>query len=84
MTNDVSEKERQHGIMSTYPLDELLKRWQHGDLSSEQAIGQTLQHLHLLYAQLLDLERRLTAAVAVVSLSGGDDRPAAKRGPRRS
>lgn len=31
--------------MSMYTLDELLKRWQQGTLTIEQAIGQILQHL---------------------------------------
>ena len=31
--------------MATYPLKELLSRWQQGTLTVEQAIGQILQHL---------------------------------------
>lgn len=31
--------------MSMYPVEELLKRWQLGTLTVEQAIGQILQHL---------------------------------------
>lgn len=31
--------------MATYPLRELLSRWQQGTLTVEQAIGQILQHL---------------------------------------
>lgn len=38
--------------MSMYTPDELLKRWQQGTLTIEQAIGQILQHLLAIQKQL--------------------------------
>lgn len=37
--------------MSTYPVEELLRKWTQGALTAEQAIGHILQHLKLLYEQ---------------------------------
>jgi hypothetical protein len=43
--------------MSMYSLDELLKRWQLGDLTVEQAIVQILQHLLALQKQNKELQQ---------------------------
>jgi hypothetical protein len=39
-----------------YTLEELLKRWQLGTLSVEQAIGQLLQHLLVMQKQIKQLK----------------------------
>ena len=44
--------------MSKYPLEELLLRWQHNRITTEQAIGQILQHLREQQAQIYALQRR--------------------------
>lgn len=45
--------------MSTYSLPELLKKWDRGELSLEQAIGHVLQHLLGVSKQLSELDKRL-------------------------
>lgn len=45
--------------MSAEPPQKLLKLWQQGDLTVEQAIGQLLQHLVALHKLLDDLKRQL-------------------------
>lgn len=45
--------------MSAYELDTILKKWERGDLSSEQAIGQVLQLLQELSARVGQLERKV-------------------------
>lgn len=42
--------------MSAEPPQKLLKLWQQGDLTVEQAIGQLLQHLVTLYKLLDDIK----------------------------
>lgn len=48
--------------MSTYAVDELLRKWTQGTLTGEQALGHVLQHLKLLHDQIASLEQRLAAA----------------------
>jgi hypothetical protein len=45
--------------MSAEPPQKLLAKWQQGDLTVEQAIGQLLQHLVALHKLLDDLKRQL-------------------------
>ena len=45
--------------MSKYSLPELLKFWQQERLTTEQVIGQILQHLLAIYNQLNELQRQL-------------------------
>jgi hypothetical protein len=45
--------------MSTYPIPDLLQRWARGELTAEQALGHTLQHLRDLSARVAELERQL-------------------------
>ncbi len=42
--------------MGTYSLDELIRRWQSGELSTEQAIGQMLLIIKRLAEQTNQLE----------------------------
>jgi hypothetical protein len=51
--------ERRDKAMSAEPPQKLLKLWQQGDLTVEQAIGQLLQHLVALHKLLDDLKRQL-------------------------
>lgn len=44
--------------MGTYELDTVLKKWKHGDLTIEQAIGQILQLLEIISFRVGKLERR--------------------------
>jgi hypothetical protein len=45
--------------MSTYPIPELLQRWARGELTAEQALGHTLQHLLELSQRVDELETAL-------------------------
>jgi hypothetical protein len=45
--------------MSADPPQKLLSKWQQGDLTVEQAIGQLLQHLAAVYKLLDDLKQQL-------------------------
>jgi hypothetical protein len=45
--------------MSTYPLPDLLHRWELGQLSSEQAIGHLLQNLLAQGQRLAEAEKRI-------------------------
>lgn len=47
--------------MSMYTLETILKKWKHGDLTAEQAIGQILQHLQALSTRVGQLEQRQQA-----------------------
>jgi hypothetical protein len=51
--------ERRHQAMSAEPLPKLLAKWQQGDLTVEQAIGQILQHLAAIYKLFDDLKQQL-------------------------
>jgi hypothetical protein len=51
--------ERRNQAMSAEPPQKLLAKWQQGDLTVEQAIGQLLQHLVALHKLLDDLKRQL-------------------------
>ena len=44
--------------MSVYSLETVLKKWKHGELTADQAIGQILQHLHGLADRIGKIERR--------------------------
>jgi hypothetical protein len=44
---------------STYPLPELLHKWEHGHLTNEQMIGHLLQHVLAVTNQQADFDRRL-------------------------
>jgi hypothetical protein len=53
--------------MSTYPPDELMRKWTQGDLTPEQAIGHIVQHLQRMqeqHAQLVQFLRCVEAAAA--------------------
>jgi hypothetical protein len=43
--------------MSNYNLDELITRWEHEKVTTEQAIGQVLQMLRSLAERVEELER---------------------------
>jgi hypothetical protein len=45
--------------MSAYQLNELVQKWEKGDLSSEQAIGQLMLQVQELSARMGALEKRL-------------------------
>ena len=45
--------------MGAYELKEVVERWQAEKLTTEQAIGQVLQHLQELKERLGEVERRL-------------------------
>ena len=45
--------------MSTYDLDDLLRRWERGDLTAEQALGYLLQNVMTLSARLTAAERAI-------------------------
>lgn len=46
--------------MSTYGLEEVLRRWERGTLTVDQAIGQILQLLQIIEERLRELERKIT------------------------
>ncbi len=50
--------------MGVYSLEEIIRRWQQGDLTAEQAIGQLLQLVRELEARLAELERSVYSAAA--------------------
>ncbi len=43
--------------MSNYDLDELITRWEHEKVTTEQAVGQVLLILHSLAERVEELER---------------------------
>jgi hypothetical protein len=45
--------------MSTYEIDDLLRRWERGDLTAEQAVGYLLQNVTTLSARLAAAERAI-------------------------
>lgn len=45
--------------MSTYTLPDLLKHWQLGELTAEQAVGHLLQNLLAVAQRLAEAEKRL-------------------------
>ena len=45
--------------MCTYTLPDLLKHWQSGEMTTEQAAGHLLQHLVALAQRLSDAEKRI-------------------------
>lgn len=47
--------------MSVYKLQVVLQKWEKGELSTEQAVGQMLQHLQMLAKRIGELERQQAA-----------------------
>jgi len=45
--------------MSTYSIPTLLRLWKQNELTTEQAVGYTIQHLVALTEQIAALEKRL-------------------------
>ncbi len=45
--------------MCTYTLPDLLKHWQSGDMTAEQAAGHLIQHLVALTHRLSEAEKRI-------------------------
>lgn len=45
--------------MSTYEIDDLLRRWERGDLAAEQAMAYLLQNVVMLSARLAGAERAI-------------------------
>jgi hypothetical protein len=45
--------------LSTYPVDDLLRRWGRGDLTAEQALGYLLQNVVTLSTRLAAAERAI-------------------------
>lgn len=45
--------------MSMYELPQLIKKWERAELTSEQTIGQLIQHLQRLSERLGQIERQL-------------------------
>ena len=45
--------------MSAEPLPKLFAKWERGELTAEQAIGQILQHLIAIYKRLDELKQQL-------------------------
>jgi hypothetical protein len=45
--------------MSTYPIDDLLHRWDRRELTPEQAIGHLLQHVETLTQRLAAAEKTI-------------------------
>jgi hypothetical protein len=52
---------------STYPIPDLLHLWDRDKLTTEQAIGQLLQHLADLAKRLAEVERRLEQLAEAVN-----------------
>lgn len=55
---------------STYPIPELLKRWERSELSAEQIIGYLLQNLLHLTHRLAEVEKRLRQLEASLRTPG--------------
>jgi hypothetical protein len=53
--------------MSSYPPEEILRKWTQGDLTAEQAIGHLVQQVLQVHQRLLRVERSLEAAAAGIS-----------------
>jgi hypothetical protein len=51
--------EKGEEAMGAHTLDELMRKWQHEQLTSEQMIGQLLQHVSVLSERLRLVERRV-------------------------
>jgi hypothetical protein len=45
--------------MSTYEIDDLLRRWERGDLTTEQALGYLLQNVTTLSVRLTAAEQAI-------------------------
>jgi hypothetical protein len=48
--------------MNTYPIHEIIKMWEHVDLTVDQAIGQLMLHIQDLSQRVSTLERRLESS----------------------
>jgi hypothetical protein len=48
--------------MNTYNISEIIKMWEHVELTVDQAIGQLMLHIQELTQRVNTLERRLDAA----------------------
>jgi hypothetical protein len=75
--------------MSTYPLNELMRKWTKGDLSPEQAIGHILQHLNKMNDQMSSQDHpqpveMATSGVATAEYSSGSGSGSGRRGKRNS
>jgi hypothetical protein len=51
--------DKEETIMSTYGLEEVIRRWERGGLTVEQAIGQILLLLQDIEERLRELERKI-------------------------
>lgn len=47
--------------MNTYNINEIIKMWEHVELTVDQAIGQLMLHIQELTQRINTLERRLEA-----------------------
>ena len=45
--------------MSTYSINTLLRLWKQNEVTAEQAVGYTIQHIAALTERVSDLEKRL-------------------------
>ena len=61
--------------MGAYELDAILKKWERGELTAEQAIGQVLQLLQELAERVGQLERKI-----VGERPSGRKQPPGKKG----
>lgn len=55
--------------MSTYPLNELMRKWTQGDMTPEQAIGHILQHLNKMNDQMSTSAERPEPAVVTTRVT---------------
>jgi uncharacterized coiled-coil protein SlyX len=53
--------------MGMHSMEELFIKWQHGDLTAEQMVGQLMQHMAVLYERLRLVERRVGSMAAVAA-----------------
>ena len=65
--------------MSTYDLDEMVKRWGQDRLTADQAIGQILQHLQGVAQRLGDLERVMEEQRTAVSAKSDKEKTKPKK-----
>jgi hypothetical protein len=49
--------------MGMHSFEELIVKWEHGRLTTEQMIGQMLQHLGVVYERLRLMERKMGSIV---------------------
>jgi hypothetical protein len=58
-THSTHSTESTRSTLSTYPVDDLLRRWERGDLTVEQAMGYLLQNVVMLSARLAEAGRAI-------------------------